>query len=61
MVLGLFILILGLMIALFPALLSYLAAFFLITIGATILMVSFSLKKAHKSTKNPFINFIIRF
>lgn len=58
---GIILIIGGVLIAIFPQLLSLIVAFFLIGIGIQIVLISYYYKKLSRHFDNPFIDFIIRF
>lgn len=51
----------GILIAVFPQLLSLIVALFLIMVGIYILLISYYYKKIARNTDNPFLDFIFRF
>ncbi len=61
MAIGIFFVIVGILIAAYPQLLSMIVAAFIILIGITLLSISYHLKKANKETNNPFVDFFIRY
>ena len=61
MAIGIIFVIVGILIAAYPQLLSMLVAAFIILIGITLLSISYHLKKANKETNNPFVDFFIRY
>lgn len=61
MVVGLGMIITGILIAMFPHLLSIIVATFLIFAGSILTAVSYRFKKVHKKSDDPFTDFFIRF
>ncbi|MCQ9206726.1 MAG: DUF3096 domain-containing protein [Omnitrophica bacterium] len=61
MAIGIFFVIVGILIAAYPQLLSMIVAAFIILIGITLLSISYHLKKSNKETNNPFVDFFIRY
>ena len=61
MAIGIIFVIVGILIAAYPQLLSMIVAAFIILIGITLLSISYHLKKANKETNNPFVDFFIRY
>ncbi len=61
MVLGLLFILAGVLIAIYPELLSIIVAAFLIFAGISILSMHFYFKRFNRDTENPFTKFIIRF
>ena len=61
MAIGIIFVIVGILIAAYPQLLSMIVAAFIILIGVTLLSISYHLKKANKETNNPFVDFFIRY
>jgi len=51
----------GILIALYPPLLSIIVATLLIFIGSTLALVSYRFKKMNRHFDDPFTNFFIRF
>jgi len=51
----------GILIALYPPLLSVIVAFFLISIGATFCVLSYRYKKMAQRSPDPFVDFFFRF
>jgi hypothetical protein len=51
----------GILIAIYPPLLSIIVAVFLISVGAILLSIHYYYRKASRDFDNPFMNFIIRF
>lgn len=58
---GILFILAGILIALFPELLSFIVATFLIIIGVFILFASYNYKKASRRLDNPFVDFILKF
>ena len=61
MIIGILFIIAGIMIAVYPPLLSLIVASLLIVIGLTILMASLHYKRMARQFDDPFLNFFIRF
>lgn len=61
MALGILLIIAGILIAVFPPLLSIIVASVLILFGVTITMVSYRMKKMQKRFDDPFVDFFFRF
>ncbi len=61
MLLGLIFIGAGVLIAVFPELLSFIVAAFLIVVGLHILLISLYYKRASRHFDNPFVDFIFRF
>ena len=61
MVVGIIFIIVGILIAAYPQLLSIIVAALLIMIGATLASMSYHFKKAKKEADNPFVDFFIRY
>jgi Flp pilus assembly protein TadB len=61
MVLGIVLISAGILIAIYPQLLSLIVSFLLIFLGVMILLFRYQLKKMTKQWENPFIDFFIRF
>ena len=61
MILGLLFILTGILIAIYPELLSIIVAAFLIFIGVSILSMHFYFKRFSNDSTNPFTRFIIRF
>ena len=61
MIVGICFIIAGILIALYPPLLSVVVAALLIFIGTTIMLISYRFKKMHKHFSDPFADFFIRF
>lgn len=60
MLLGIIFVLAGVLIALFPLLLSFVVAGALILAGITLISISYHYKKFSKHIDNPFIDFFIR-
>ncbi len=58
---GICLIIAGILIALYPPLLSIIVAGLLIFIGTTLTLISYRFKKMHKHASDPFTDFFIRF
>ena len=61
MVLGIFLIIAGIMIAIYPPLLSIIVATVLIFIGVLLTIVSYRFKKMGRHFQDPFSDFFVRF
>ena len=61
MIIGLIFILAGVLIALYPPLLSIIVASILIIIGVHILLISYYYKKIAKHFDNPFMDFFVRF
>ena len=61
MVVAITFIIVGILIAAFPQLLSMIVAAFLILIGITLASISFHYKKLKREFDNPFMDFFIKF
>ncbi|MGD9014818.1 MAG: hypothetical protein PVI33_02185 [Candidatus Omnitrophota bacterium] len=61
MLLGVMILMAGILIAIYPPLLSLVVAAILIFVGISLILISYHYKKISKHIDNPFIDFFIRF
>jgi Flp pilus assembly protein TadB len=61
MIFGIFLIIAGIMIALYPPLLSIIVATILLMAGITITSISYRYKKMRKHFDNPFMDFFTRF
>ena len=61
MAIGIIFIVVGILIAAFPKLLSIIVAAFLIMIGVTLASMSYHFKKIQKETDNPFVDFFIKF
>lgn len=61
MTVGIGLIIAGILIALYPLLLSIIVATLLIFVGITLAMISYRFKKMHRHFDNPFADFFIRF
>ena len=61
MVLGIMLIVAGIMIALYPPLLSIIVATVLISIGIFLVVISYRFKKMDKHFSDPFADFFIRF
>jgi Flp pilus assembly protein TadB len=59
---GILLIVFGILIAIYPQLLSIIVAAFLIMTGITLTSISYHFKKSiKKETDNPFVDFFIRF
>ncbi len=61
MLLGIMFLLAGILIAIYPPLLSFVVAGMLIFIGISLISISYHYKRMSKHVDNPFVNFFIRF
>lgn len=61
MIFGIVLIIAGVLIALYPPLLSIIVAMILILLGATFASISYRYKKMRRHFENPFMDFFIRF
>jgi len=61
MLTGIFFIALGVLIVMYPALLSVIVAAFLILTGLSIFFASIYFRRASKRFANPYMNFFIRF
>ena len=61
MVVGIVFIVVGILIAMYPQLLSIIVAAFLIMIGITLASISYHYKKLKKETDNPFVDFFMRY
>ena len=61
MAIGIIFIVVGILIAAFPKLLSIIVAAFLIMVGVTLASMSYHFKKIQKETNNPFVDFFIKF
>lgn len=61
MIVGIIFIVVGILIAVYPALLSIIVAAFLIMVGVTLASMSYHFKKIKREADNPFIDFFIRF
>jgi len=61
MLFGALLLILGVLIAVYPPLLSLIVALLLISLGGVFIMIGYRMKKLKKRYDNPFVDFFIRF
>ena len=61
MITGICLIIAGLLIALYPPLLSIIVAALLISVGIVLAVISYRLKKMNKHFSDPFANFFMRF
>ena len=61
MLLGIMFILAGILIAVYPPLLSLVVAAILILIGISLVSISYHYKRASKHIDNPFINFFMRF
>ncbi len=61
MAIGIIFIVVGILIALYPQLLSIIVASFLILIGVTLTSISYQFKKSQKDFNNPYMDFFIKF
>ena len=61
MILGIMLILSGILIAVYPPLLSLVVAVILILIGISLISMSYHYKKISKRIDNPFFNFFMRF
>ena len=61
MAIGIIFIVVGILIAAYPQLLSIIVAAFLIMIGITLASMSYHFKKIKRETDNPFVDFFMRF
>jgi len=61
MIFGIIFILLGILIAIYPPLLSLVVAGILILIGVSLISISYHYKKMSKHIDNPFVDFFIRF
>ena len=61
MAVGIFLIILGILIAMFPQLLSIIVAAFMIMVGVTLASISYNFKQMKKEADNPFFDFFIKY
>ncbi len=61
MIVGIFFIVAGILIALYPPLLALVVATLLIYIGVALTMISWRFKKMHRHFSDPFADFFIRF
>jgi len=61
MLVGILFVLAGILIALYPPLLSIIVAGVLVFTGISFVLVSYNYKKLTKSSENPFVDFFIRF
>ena len=60
MLLGVIVLLSGILIAIYPPLLSLIVAAILVFIGISLIAISYHYKKASKHIDNPFVDFFMR-
>ena len=58
---GIMFMLVGILIAAFPALLRLIVSVFLILIGVTFVSMSYHYKKIKRESDNPFVDFFIKF
>ena len=61
MIAGIFLILAGIMIALYPPLLSIIIAMLLIFVGSVLTVMSYRFKKMNKHFSDPFTDFFFRF
>ena len=61
MLAGIFFIVMGVLIIIYPALLSMIVAAFLIIMGLSIFLTSIYFKRVSRRFNNPYMNFFIRF
>ena len=61
MIVGVIFIVVGILIAMYPALLSIIVAAFLIMVGITLASISYHYKKIQREADNPFVDFFIKF
>ena len=61
MVVGIVFIVVGILIAAYPQLLSIIVAAFLIMIGITLASISYHYKKLKREADNPFVDFFMRY
>jgi uncharacterized membrane protein HdeD (DUF308 family) len=61
MLIGILFIIAGLLIAIYPPLLSIIVATLLITIGIILLLIRYHIRKFSRQWENPFIDFFAKF
>ena len=61
MIVGIVLIVMGVLIAVYPALLSIIVAAFLLMVGVTLVSMSYHFKKIKHETDNPFVDFFVRF
>jgi uncharacterized membrane protein HdeD (DUF308 family) len=61
MLLGIIFIVAGILIAIYPPLLSLIVAALLIFLGISLVSISYHYKKACKRLENPYLDFFIRF
>lgn len=61
MIIGIVLIVAGILIALYPPLLSLIVASLLIVVGIVFLTISYRFKKMKRNTPNPYINFFMRY
>ena len=61
MFVGILFILAGILIAIYPPLLSIIVAVFLMSVGAMFVSMHYYYKKISRDVDNPFVNFIIRF
>ena len=61
MIIGILFILAGILIVLYPPLLSLIVALFLMFIGLSLILMHFYFRRASREFNNPFMNFFIRF
>ena len=61
MIVGVIFIVVSILIAMYPALLSIIVAAFLIMVGITLASISYHYKKIQREADNPFVDFFIKF
>ena len=61
MIFGILFILAGILIVMYPPLLSIIVAMFLISIGISLISMHFYFRKASREFDNPFMNFFIRY
>jgi len=61
MIIGIIFIIAGILIAIYPPLLSLIVASLLIFVGLSFIAISYQYKKLSKRMENPYIDFLIRY
>ncbi len=61
MIVGIVFVIVGILIAAYPQLLSIIVAGFLIMVGVTLASISYHFKKINREINNPFMDFFVKF
>ena len=61
MFIGIILILAGILIAIYPLLLSIIVATLLISIGLTFMLISYRFKRMHKHFSDPFADFFLRY